>query len=131
MRACLVKKTCSVLLLISCLGTVSDAFIVPEELPSILSLVYSNIPQIKKGLDSRVGLGFRVGDHADFQVLFEVGPQTNTQPLGPEEGQRRRHVKVDVPTHKRQTMKKVEEKPLPDTEGGRWLEKWRKTFPKS
>ena len=54
----------------------------PQELPSVLSLVYSNIPPIKKGTDSRVGFGFRLGEHADFQVLFELGPQKFTKPLG-------------------------------------------------
>ena len=29
--------------------SVSEAFIVPQEIPSLLSLVYSNIPPIKKG----------------------------------------------------------------------------------
>ncbi|KAJ8706267.1 hypothetical protein PYW08_010893 [Mythimna loreyi] len=55
--------------------------IIPEELPSLLSVAYSNIPPIKKGTDSRVGFGFAFGNHADFQVMFELGPQTNTQPL--------------------------------------------------
>lgn len=60
----------------------SHAFIVPQEIPSLLSLVYSNIPPIKKGTDSRVGFGYRLGEHADFQVMFELGPQTNTRPIG-------------------------------------------------
>uniref|UniRef100_A0A182YDN8 Zasp-like motif domain-containing protein n=1 Tax=Anopheles stephensi TaxID=30069 RepID=A0A182YDN8_ANOST len=51
-------------------------------MPSILSLVYSNIPQIKKGTDSRVGFGFRLGEHADFQIQLELGPQLNTKPIG-------------------------------------------------
>ncbi|KAI8433223.1 hypothetical protein MSG28_015301 [Choristoneura fumiferana] len=93
--------------------------IIPEELPSLLSVAYSNIPPIKKarasrqewtysrlphllrtiilgfdhscwlvlrnrlqtGTDSRVGFGFAFGNHADFQVMFELGPQTNTAPL--------------------------------------------------
>ncbi|CAH0602068.1 unnamed protein product [Chrysodeixis includens] len=55
--------------------------IIPEELPSLLSVAYSNIPPIKKGTDSRVGFGFAFGNHADFQVMFELGPQTNTQNL--------------------------------------------------
>ncbi|XP_046409162.1 uncharacterized protein LOC124174071 isoform X2 [Ischnura elegans] len=131
MRMCPVWKTCSVLHLISCLATVSDAFVLPEELTIAVKTVRLIIPLIKQGLDSRVGLGFRLGDHADFQVIFEIGPQNCTQPLGPEEAQRRRHVKVDDPTHKRQTMEKVEEKPVPDTEGGRWLEKWRQIFSES
>lgn len=59
-----------------------NGLIVPQELPSVLSLVYSNIPPVKKGTDSRVGFGFRLGEHADFQVLFELGPQKFTKPLG-------------------------------------------------
>uniref|UniRef100_A0A182F4R8 Uncharacterized protein n=1 Tax=Anopheles albimanus TaxID=7167 RepID=A0A182F4R8_ANOAL len=62
--------------------SLTNAFIVPEELPSILSLVYSNIPPIKKGTDSRIGFGFRLGEHADFQVQLELGPQLNTRPIG-------------------------------------------------
>lgn len=48
----------------------------------MLSLVYSNIPPIKKGTDSRFGFGFRLGEHADYQVLIELGPQKYTRPLG-------------------------------------------------
>ncbi|XP_072948653.1 uncharacterized protein snsl [Epargyreus clarus] len=54
------------------------SIIIPEELPSLLSVAYSNIPPIKKGTDSRVGFGFAFGNHADIQVMFELGPQTNT-----------------------------------------------------
>ncbi|XP_076663020.1 snustorr snarlik [Andrena cerasifolii] len=60
----------------------ATCLIIPEELPTILSLIYSNIPPIKKGTDSRVGVGFRLGDHADFQMLVELGPQTRTDPIG-------------------------------------------------
>lgn len=35
------------------------------------------------GQDSRIGAGFRVGQNADFQVLLELGPQSETQPIGP------------------------------------------------
>lgn len=38
------------------------------------------------GTDSRIGIGFRLGPNADFQVQFELGPQTNTQPIGPNAG---------------------------------------------
>lgn len=34
------------------------------------------------GTDSRIGFGYRLGEHADFQVMFELGPQTNTRPIG-------------------------------------------------
>ncbi|XP_058059873.1 uncharacterized protein LOC131210616 [Anopheles bellator] len=70
----------------------TNAFIVPEELPSILSLVYSNIPPIKKGTDSRIGFGFRLGEHADFQVQLELGPQLNTRPIGAAAGSSKRYV---------------------------------------
>ncbi|XP_028173341.1 uncharacterized protein LOC114362239 [Ostrinia furnacalis] len=59
----------------------SCSIIIPEELPSLLSVAYSNIPPIKKGTDSRVGFGFAFGNHADFQVMLELGPQTNTKNL--------------------------------------------------
>ncbi|XP_031624633.1 uncharacterized protein LOC116341607 isoform X2 [Contarinia nasturtii] len=59
-----------------------NGLIVPQELSSVLSLVYSNIPPVKKGTDSRVGFGFRLGEHADFQVMFEIGPQKFTRPIG-------------------------------------------------
>lgn len=46
---------------------------------------------IISGTDSRIGFGFRLGEHADFQVLVELGPQTNTKPLG-NENPSKRHV---------------------------------------
>ncbi|XP_056636648.1 uncharacterized protein LOC130445144 [Diorhabda sublineata] len=58
-----------------------DTLIVPDEIPSLLSVVYSNIPTVKKGTDSRIGWGFKLGNRADFQVLVELGPQTYTQPI--------------------------------------------------
>ncbi|GLG92884.1 Uncharacterized protein GBIM_00433 [Gryllus bimaculatus] len=66
--------------------TIAEALIVPQELPTILSVIYSNIPPILKGTDSRLGLGFRFGPHADFQVQLELGPQMYTytqRPGGP------------------------------------------------
>ncbi|CAG9794400.1 unnamed protein product [Diatraea saccharalis] len=33
------------------------------------------------GTDSRVGFGFAFGNHADFQVMLELGPQTETKNL--------------------------------------------------
>ncbi|KAK0094038.1 hypothetical protein PV326_011969 [Microctonus aethiopoides] len=72
-----------------------NGLIIPEELPTILSLIYSNIPPIKKGTDSRVGVGFRLGEHADFQVLFEIGPQKETEPIGNTESKRRRQIMLD------------------------------------
>lgn len=60
------------------------SLIVPEEFATLLGLVFSTIPQVKKGTDSRIGFGYRFGNHADAQVVFEIGPQKNTQKLGPD-----------------------------------------------
>ncbi|CAH0549030.1 unnamed protein product [Brassicogethes aeneus] len=92
-------KFCFVFVLVAWvkfLGT--EAFIIPDELPSLLSVVYSNIPTIKKGTDSRLGWGFRLGDRADFQFLVELGPQTNTQPLANQ---------GDSSTNKRNTLENL------------------------
>ncbi|XP_018394553.1 PREDICTED: uncharacterized protein LOC108773290, partial [Cyphomyrmex costatus] len=73
------------------------ALIIPEELPTILSLIYSNISPIKKGTDSRLGVGFRLGEHADFQIVVELGPQTETDPIGTSNDiQRRRNVMINA-----------------------------------
>ncbi|XP_008552722.1 uncharacterized protein LOC103574932 isoform X2 [Microplitis demolitor] len=72
--------------------------IIPEELPSILSLIFSNIPPIKKGTDSRIGLGFRLGEHADFQTIVELGPQKETDPIGNGESKRRRQIILESTT---------------------------------
>lgn len=70
----------------------ATSLIIPEEVPTILSLIYSNIPPIKKGTDSRLGLGFRLGEHADFQILIELGPQTETNPIGTSDNAKKREV---------------------------------------
>ncbi|KAH8412913.1 hypothetical protein KR009_006707, partial [Drosophila setifemur] len=110
-------------------------FIVPRELPSLLSLVYSNIPPIKKGTDSRVGFGFRLGEHADFQVMVELGPQKETRPIG-EQGQddqsfNKRQVssseqKALLRQLYRQQVKKEAERLMTSTErnAASWLETW-------
>ncbi|XP_041970968.1 uncharacterized protein LOC121727297 [Aricia agestis] len=75
------KMCATVFLSLFLLSFGSCGIIIPEELPSLLSVGYSNIPPIKKGNDHRVGFGFAFGNHADLQVLLELGPQTNTKPL--------------------------------------------------
>ncbi|XP_052133643.1 scavenger receptor class F member 2-like [Frankliniella occidentalis] len=70
------------LVLGAALASCAGAFIVPDQLVSLLTVVYSVIPPIKKGSDSRVGFGYRFGPFADFQVLLELGPQSETQPIG-------------------------------------------------
>ncbi|PSN54015.1 hypothetical protein C0J52_10167 [Blattella germanica] len=114
-------SSCYLAALVSCIG----ALIIPEELPSILSLIYSNIPPIKKGTDSRIGVGFRLGPHADFQVLLELGPQTNTQPLGPDgDSKRRRQIqRLQRPSH---TVSNTDV--VGDTPGGKWLSSWKSGF---
>ncbi|KRT84068.1 hypothetical protein AMK59_1132, partial [Oryctes borbonicus] len=104
-----------------------NAFIIPNELPSILSLVYSNIPTIKKGTDSRLGWGFRLGNRADFQVLVELGPQTNTQPLGdqpqPSSSNSKRN-SPDTLANVLYAQRQREKAHFSNTDGGKWLKEW-------
>ncbi|XP_077279859.1 snustorr snarlik [Temnothorax americanus] len=86
----IVKRAISQLLLFIVFCDHVRSLIIPEELPTILSLIYSNIPVIKKGTDSRLGVGFRLGEHADFQILVELGPQTETDPIGTSNDAKRR-----------------------------------------
>jgi len=74
------------------------------------------------GTDSRVGVGFRLGDHADFQVLLELGPQLNTQPLGPAgDNKTRRQVQRPIMT----VLPATGSETVADTPGGKWLSSWR------
>lgn len=54
----------------------------PGEVQSVLMLYLTNFGVIKKGTDSRIGFGFRLGKHVDFQTLIDIGPQYNTKPIG-------------------------------------------------
>ncbi|XP_034234044.1 uncharacterized protein LOC117641054 [Thrips palmi] len=58
-----------------------QAAIIPDQVVSFMHILYSTIPVIRKGTDSRVGFGFRFGPHADAQVLLELGPQKRTEQL--------------------------------------------------
>ncbi|XP_058453075.1 uncharacterized protein LOC131431402 [Malaya genurostris] len=116
------RPTGSLLLLVAFVTvSYSNAFIIPEELPSILSLVYSNIPPIRKGTDSRVGFGFRLGDHADFQVQFEIGPQQRTRPIGTNAGSSKRNVDSDDYQEEKQQAGSSNM-----VAGKSWLETWSK-----
>lgn len=37
---------------------------------------------LSTGTDSRIGFGYRLGEHADIQVQFEIGPQKETKTIG-------------------------------------------------
>lgn len=55
------------------------------------------IPSVRviSGTDSRLGVGFRLGEHADFQVLVELGPQKETDPIGNDvDSKRKRAVSI-------------------------------------
>ncbi|KAJ8916066.1 hypothetical protein NQ315_010934 [Exocentrus adspersus] len=144
-----------VVLALHVLGTTS--VIIPDELPSILSVIYSNIPTIKKGTDSRIGWGFRLGDRADVQVLVELGPQTNTQQLANQGdggsnkrnaldnlsntlyAQRQRDKKIKDEENKRireeenktTGEEEQEQEPKPSVnDGGQWLKTWSKSVNK-
>ncbi|XP_064537322.1 uncharacterized protein snsl isoform X2 [Drosophila montana] len=107
-----------------------NGFIVPQELQSALSLVYSNIPPIKKGTDSRLGFGFRLGEHADFQVLLELGPQKNTRPLGePSKDDQSFNKRQVSASEQRDQLRQQELLPLltsTERNAANWLETWSK-----
>lgn len=49
------------------------------------------------GTDSRLGIGFRLGEHADFQILIELGPQTETDQIGAsDDAKKRRDVRIFI-----------------------------------
>ncbi|KAM8717816.1 hypothetical protein ACLKA7_004507 [Drosophila subpalustris] len=102
----------------------TNAFVVPEELQSLLSVVYSNIPPIKKGTDSRIGFGYRLGNHADFQVMFELGPQRETRPLGTgknDQSFNKRHVSAD---EQREQLRQQALWTSTERNAASWLENW-------
>ncbi|VVC96371.1 uncharacterized protein LOC126974608 [Leptidea sinapis] len=108
-------------LLICLLSFASCSIIIPEELPSLLSVAYSNIPPIKKGTDSRVGFGFAFGNHADFQVLLELGPQTNTLNLTGQSFPT--NTKRQAPNVAPEKINKNKEKFF-QTDAGKYLQNW-------
>ncbi|EDW77604.1 uncharacterized protein Dwil_GK24591 [Drosophila willistoni] len=113
----------------------ASTFIVPSQLPTLLSLVFSNIPPIKKGTDSRLGFGFRLGDNADFQMLVELGPQKETRPIGDpskdDQSFNKRQVSADdkralLRQQFRQQLQQEAEMLMTSTErnAATWLESW-------
>lgn len=86
---------------------------------------------MKKGTDSRVGFGFRLGDHADFQVLLELGPQTNTKPIGTNGGDSdntfKRHVNSDDYNNiQKDNIESDNETKLSQNDASKWLKNWYK-----
>uniref|UniRef100_A0A1I8Q2X4 Uncharacterized protein n=1 Tax=Stomoxys calcitrans TaxID=35570 RepID=A0A1I8Q2X4_STOCA len=117
----IVPAALTVLLLFLAQCPTTSSLIVPNEVPSILSLVYSNIPPIKKGTDSRLGFGFRLGEHADFQVMLELGPQKETRPIGDQDNGssfNKRQVSKSQQRAVQREAVKAESQPTS------WLEKW-------
>ncbi|BFF96165.1 uncharacterized protein DMAD_13416 [Drosophila madeirensis] len=112
----------------------ASSFLVPNELPSLLALVYSNIPALKKGTDSRLGFGFRLGENADFQVLVELGPQKETRPIGEPNKDDMSFKRQVTPGEQeallrqqyRQQLKEEAQRLMTSTErnGATWLESW-------
>lgn len=87
------------------------------------------------GTDSRLGFGFRLGEHADFQVMVELGPQKETRPIGPasQDDQSFNKRQVSSSDQKallrqlyRQQVKKEAESLMTSTErnAASWLETW-------
>lgn len=87
------------------------------------------------GTDSRVGLGFRLGPHADAQIVLELGPQTNTRPLGAAgpnfnapASSSKRHTALQ-PLDDRLALGGLDEPPAPAgpsaAAGSNWLSAWR------
>lgn len=71
------KKNILLLLLTDC-----DGAVLPTDVFTVLSAAIINSANVTKGTDSRFGVGFRLGEHADFQTIVELGPQKYTKPLG-------------------------------------------------
>lgn len=73
-----------------------------------------------------MGLGFRVGPNADFQVLLELGPQTRTKNLEPDKGTyKKRNVIHTLDYH----MPPISQSPNrnSDTPMG-WLTSWKSSI---
>uniref|UniRef100_A0A0A9ZHP5 Sulfate adenylyltransferase subunit 2 n=1 Tax=Lygus hesperus TaxID=30085 RepID=A0A0A9ZHP5_LYGHE len=99
----------------------TNSLFVPEQLPTLLSFVYTNIPPIRKGIDSRVGFGFRLGPNADVQVMLELGPQQNTAPIGPQKADGNSKRETRLPQYKYKYQPNKYRAPVK----GSWLQAWK------
>lgn len=68
------------------------------------------------GTDSRFGFGYRLGEHADFQVVYELGPQKYTRKLGSQDS--------DSNNNKRNADYDESYKASPNSAGAKWLSNW-------
>ncbi|XP_026470860.1 uncharacterized protein LOC113375127 [Ctenocephalides felis] len=75
-----------------------------------------------KRTDSRLGVGFRLGEHADFQIMVELGPQTETRPIGGGSATNKRNV---APNSYR-----IKDS-ISNTDGGKWLSNWSQQMKKA
>lgn len=79
------------------------------------------------GTDSRVGFGFRLGDHADFQVLLELGPQKETRPLGePSKDEQSFNKRQVSASELREQQRQQELMTSTERNAASWLETWSK-----
>uniref|UniRef100_A0A1B6CAH6 Uncharacterized protein n=1 Tax=Clastoptera arizonana TaxID=38151 RepID=A0A1B6CAH6_9HEMI len=115
-----IEQKCIILI---CAINIASSLFVPEELPTLLSFLYTNIPPVLKGTDSRVGLGFRLGPNADFQVQLELGPQQRTTKLGESTSKRETEDQYDT------FIDDMSEKSNSETPLG-WLNTWQKSVNK-
>ncbi|XP_052749109.1 uncharacterized protein LOC113521150 [Galleria mellonella] len=75
------KVILMIIFIFECLLAEGIILVVPEDVPAGFAAIYGFSPRLKFGNDQRVGFGFRFGNHADFQLLYEFGPQLVTKPL--------------------------------------------------
>ncbi|XP_022125967.2 uncharacterized protein LOC111000720 [Pieris rapae] len=76
-----VSLVACVIFLFQCPNIQGRFLVVPEDVAMLFTTIYGFAPPIHKGNDHRIGFGYRFGNHADFQVLYELGPQTTTKEL--------------------------------------------------
>ncbi|CAK1546412.1 unnamed protein product [Leptosia nina] len=76
-----VLVVCVALILDCVCPTTAKFFVVPEDIAMLFTTIYGFAPAIRKGNDHRIGFGYRFGNHADVQVVYEFGPQTTTKEL--------------------------------------------------
>ena len=55
-----------------------------------------------------LGFGYRFGEHADFQVQWELGPQKETQPIGDKSTQSKRNIRPSDEYQLLKTIRKEE-----------------------